>query len=303
MANHTSYRQFLAKLPTQDRERLIARNNRSAVLRLLVLIILISALIVGIVKQVTLWGGLMLPLGVLLVFLFTLMHETTHKTAFKSAWINYVISRLSGLIIMMPPHWFEAFHFAHHRHTHCVDKDPEMAYPKPTTLTQYVLFISGLPIALSQIKLILSNAFKGSDANYISVIDRPKIKQEARWMLAIYLGAAVISIWLQSSLLITVWLLPLLLGQPFLRLFLLAEHHHCANDDNMFANTRTTYTNSLLRFLTWEMSYHVEHHVLPAVPFHQLAAFHEKTKPHCEVLQSGYAKLHLSWIKQYCFKR
>ncbi|MHB8475365.1 MAG: fatty acid desaturase [Steroidobacteraceae bacterium] len=58
----------------------------------------------------------------------------------------------------------------------------------------------------------------------------------------------------------------MLAGQPFLRLFLMAEHAGCALSDNMFANTRTTYTNGTLRLLAWQMPFHVEHHCFGGAP-------------------------------------
>jgi fatty acid desaturase len=38
--------------------------------------------------------------------------------------------------------------------------------------------------------------------------------------------------------------------------------------------TRTTLTGFPIRFLMWNMPYHAEHHLCPAVPFHRLPALH-----------------------------
>ena len=85
---------------------------------------------------------------------------------------------------------------------------------------------------------------------------------------------------------------PVLLGQPFLRLYLLAEHWGCANGSDMFVNTRTTETNGLVRLLAWNMPYHVEHHAYPAVPFHSLPALHPLVRAEIVVLTPGYRALH-----------
>ena len=81
--------------------------------------------------------------GILVVFLFTAMHETVHGTAFKSALLNRVVSTVAGFLVFIPPVWFRYFHFAHHRHTHDPDNDPELMSPKPETVAQYVLYLSG----------------------------------------------------------------------------------------------------------------------------------------------------------------
>lgn len=43
-------------------------------------------------------------------------------------------------------------------------------------------------------------------------------------------------------------------------------------------NTRTIYMNPVLRFLYWNMNYHCEHHMFPAVPSHALPQLHEAIK-------------------------
>ena len=92
-----------------------------------------------------------------------------------------------------------------------------------------------------------------------------------------------------TPVLFWVWLLPVLLGQPFLRLYLLAEHGDCPQVANMFANTRTTFTTAMVRFVAWNMPYHVEHHVYPSVPFHKLPALHGLMRDELRVTADGYA--------------
>ena len=46
-------------------------------------------------------------------------------------------------------------------------------------------------------------------------------------------------------------------------------------------NTRTVYMNPVIRFLYWNMNYHVEHHMFPMVPYHRLAELHEEIKHDC----------------------
>ena len=90
---------------------------------------------------------------------------------------------------------------------------------------------------------------------------------------SLFLVAAGLSlVW--TDVVLWVWVVPALLGQPFLRLYLLAEHGDCPEVANMFENTRTTFTTRAVRWLAWNMPYHVEHHVWPTVPFHRLPEVH-----------------------------
>ena len=89
--------------------------------------------------------------------------------------------------------------------------------------------------------------------------------------LLIY-AAGLASIALGSGAVLYYWFIPAVLAQPFLRALLIVEHTRCSQDRNRLTNTRTTLTGFPIRFLMWNMPYHAEHHLYPAVPFHQLPA-------------------------------
>lgn len=82
--------------------------------------------------------------------------------------------------------------------------------------------------------------------------------------------------------------MPAILGQPFLRAYLLAEHGLCPPVADMLANSRTTYTARAVRLLAWNMPYHAEHHCFPAVPFHRLPDLHRHLGPALKSTAPGY---------------
>ena len=84
------------------------------------------------------------------------------------------------------------------------------------------------------------------------------------------------------------WIVPYLVGQAFLRPYLLAEHTACAFTRDCLDNTRTTLTLSLVRLFAWNMPYHAEHHAYPAVPFHALPRLHERVRGEIANLEPGY---------------
>jgi len=243
------------------------------------------------------WPVLMLVQGVLLVFLFTLMHEAAHRTPFRSAWINKAVSWVCGLVLCLPPEWFRYFHFAHHRFTQDTENDPELASSKPETLGQYIWHVSGLPVWRGQIAAAIKNAMWANQDTFVPERGRHKVMREARIMLAVYSVLLAGSLMAGSTLLIWVWIVPMLLGQPFLRLYLLAEHGRCPLVANMLENSRTTFTNSMVRWLAWNMPYHAEHHAYPAVPYHKLPNFHAVTAQHLKMTQDGYANFSIDYVK------
>jgi len=85
------------------------------------------------------------------------------------------------------------------------------------------------------------------------------------------IGTFVIMLRLDWQLtLVSLAIVPLIVGQLFLRPYLYAEHTGCDRTRSAFQNTRTTYTGMVTRWFAWNMPYHVEHHAYPSIPFHAL---------------------------------
>lgn len=230
--------------------------------------------------------------GVALVFLFAPLHETIHRTAFKNRRANLAVAWLCGLVLAIPPTDFRAFHWAHHRHTQDPGRDPELATPKPATLAQYLVQLSGLPFWRDRALALLRPASGHPAMPYLSAKEHRKVVFEARAFLLVYGCVAAVAVLTGSALPLVYWLGPVLLAQPALRAFLLAEHTGCPEVPEMTRNTRTTLTVRLVRFLGWNMPYHAEHHLHPSVPFHALPRLHTRIVDRLAQVSSGYRTAH-----------
>ena len=235
------------------------------------LAIAISSVLIGLsLGSLWVWPAMVLQ-GLFLVFLFAAAHESIHRTAFKTRWINDWVAAVSGFVLVLPPKYFRLFHFAHHRYTQDPGRDPELGFPKPQSLGAYLLMASGLVIWVKQTQTLFRHALGQVDEDFIPAGQRPEIIAEARLYLVAYSLAALLSLLSGSAVLLFVWVLPMILGQPFLRLYLLAEHVDCPLVPDMLRNTRTIYSIAPVRWLAWNMPYHTAHHAYPALPFHSLA--------------------------------
>jgi fatty acid desaturase len=237
--------------------------------------------------------------GIVLIFLFTLEHEAVHATAFRTHWLNRAVAEAAGLLVVVPPRWFRYFHFAHHRHTQDAARDPELETPKPSTWWEYVRHLSALPYWRAQMSTILANALGRKIGSYVPAPAHRRIVTEARAYVAFYAGFAALGLAANWTWALELWLVPLLLGQPFLRTYLLAEHGACPLVADMLTNTRTTFTNRAMRFLAWNMPYHTAHHVLPVVPFHRLDALTELLERRLATTADGYVDAHRQIRRQW----
>ncbi|TNE34278.1 MAG: fatty acid desaturase [Alphaproteobacteria bacterium] len=290
-------RDFLKSLTPSQRAMLLERSDVRGLLHFGgqgALILLLAALIA---MKGPGWPFLMLPEGILIAFLFPALHESVHRTAFNSLWLNKAVARACGFLILLPAEWFRYFHVEHHRFTQDPSRDPELLTLHPATRAQYFLYLTGLPLWLSHAKTLFRNAFGRIDDAFVPEHGRMGVKREAQAMLLLYAVLLGVSIALETSILLYVWIIPALIGQPFLRLFLLPEHTGCPNGPDVFENTRTTLTNRLVQRLGWNMSFHAEHHCFPAVPFHRLESFHMLTRFHLKVTSPGYLAFHREFLK------
>jgi fatty acid desaturase len=227
--------------------------------------------------------------GILLTFLFTPLHECIHRTAFKARALNGTVAFIAGALLLLPAEYFRAFHFAHHRFTQDPARDPELAFPKPANRRAWLWHVSGIPYWIGQGRGLVTRALgRAPETFYKDETQRRAVIREARVMLGVYGVILILSLATGSTVALFYWVIPALLGQPALRLYLLAEHALCPLSEDMLENTRTTHTNAAVRFVAWNMPYHAEHHAHPAVPFHRLPDLHRQLGPHLKMTSPGY---------------
>ena len=238
--------------------------------------------------------------GFSLATMFAALHECCHRTAFESNRLNDGIAWFAGLLSFYNSTFYRRYHKWHHRYTQIPDKDPEFEDPKPQNLLEYLLEISAIPWWRSKLLGHFRIAFgKLENCPYISETARAEVIRSTRLQLLVYFVAIAVSIFLKQPLFLIYWLFPLAIGQPILRMILLAEHTGCTYDENPLTNTRTTLTLWPIRFLMWNMPYHAEHHLYASIPFHSLAKAHTNLLPQLERVELGYLKVNRNILASF----
>ncbi len=287
------HREALAAIPDAEMTALRRVSDRAGLIQLGGHLGLLTLTGTGILMSDGLWRiPAILVHGIVLVFLFAPLHETIHGTAFRTPWLNRLVSTVAGFVILLPPVWFSFFHFAHHRHTQDPDRDPELRGGGIADIGTYLYRLTGWPYWRGQVATIISMALGRQPPDFVPPRARPRVWREARLFLAGYVFLFGLSVLFQSALLVWLWVLPVLVGQPFLRAYLMAEHTACPLIPDMLRNTRTTFASPVVRWLAWQMPNHTAHHAAPQVPFHRLPALTDLLERQLRSTADGYPDAH-----------
>jgi fatty acid desaturase len=290
--------EFVTRADLLPRERMVALSRKTNVQGLAHLALHTIALAVtgALLWQAdsTWWvGPAMVVHGIVVAFLFCFHHELIHRTVFTRPLMNDALAVVTGWLVFYPAFYFRLFHYAHHRHTQDREHDPELVVAPPTTRAAYLWWAMSFAYMWRRFGTSFVHAFTGR-AKQPFIRDRhvADCVAEARLMWAGYILVIAASVYFEIWVALQYWLGPILLGQPFLRLYLMAEHVGCDSGDDMIANARTTISNPVVRILAWNMPYHTEHHLFPSVPFHALPELHREIKDQLRFVAPGYIAVH-----------
>ena len=213
-------------------------------------------------------------------------HECSHGTAFKTPWMNNAVYYLASFMVIREPKVWKWSHARHHTDTIVVGRDYEIMGHRPTRVLRHMLAMVGVPQTWGTLKSLVRHAggrLSADEQSFIPSMEQASVFRTARIMLVLYALCIGLAVGFQS------WYLALILGPlPAMGgvwlayVFGLTQHAGLAeNVLDHRQNCRTIYMNPVFRFLYWNMNYHIEHHMFPMVPYHQLPALHQLMKDDC----------------------
>ena len=237
--------------------------------------------------------------GITIVTMFAPMHECVHRTAFASPTANAVVGWIAGVIGFYNSTFYRYYHAWHHRYTRDPARDPELMFPRATSRAAYLREISAVQFWYRRaIDYPLIALGRTEALPFVPAAARRSVAISMSFQLAIYLAAAA-SIALGYTFALYFYFLPALLAMPLLRAYLITEHTGCSQDGNGLSNTRTTLTVFPIRLIMWNMPYHADHHLFPAVPFHQLPALHAQVGDRFAHVAPGYIATNRAILRSF----
>ncbi len=231
---------------------------------------------------------------------FGLLHEISHGTAFAPGRLNGLAGWIAGFSHFMSPAMMRCFHFEHHRHTHELDRDPELMgfrfmarWPGPLLS---LLLMTGMQMLVARVGWLFFAALIPPSRPWQRILpfvgerDRPRVIAEARLLL----GAHAILLALALSVLpqLRFYYLGILVGHSILAIYTMCEHRGLTAEGTVLERTRSIETTAWIRWLLWNMPYHAEHHAWPAIPWYALPELHREVRGHLPHRGLGILALH-----------
>ena len=209
----------------------------------------------------------LVPLSLLHLYFYGLIHELTHNNIFARAKTNVLVGHMLCPLNLVYFHTFKTVHLQHHRFAQVPEVDPVCTLKKDGTPFNPFWYLIIWPyyavrwyvrhIAQHRDRRRLLTRYLAFTAGIYS-------------LFALGLACGVL------STLLFFWALPVYIGTVFLiGIRNLIEHYGC--ESTRYRTSRTV-TNRLLNRLTFNSFLHLEHHLLPTASIAQLRELHERNR-------------------------
>ena len=293
--------------PNIDEKTLKELSKRSDIKGLTDVSIFIVALILSgylcIISWGTLWSipALLLYGNIFYCKIISIQHETNHETYFKTRALNKFFYHITSLLGGFEAVRWKWSHFHHHTYTiftHEEVYDYENNSPKPTEPIRFLLNFLPLGPIINIQKIrhfthfeIIKHSF-GIITPVVNITvpekEIKKIINSSRLYVGFWLIIILSSIFFKTWLPIIMLILPPFYGNTILMICGMTQHAGLAdNVKDHRKSTRTVIMNPFFSFLYSNMEYHIEHHIFPKIPCHNLKAFHNVVKDQMPTPRKG----------------
>jgi beta-carotene hydroxylase len=188
--------------------------------------------------------------------LFTVMHDSMHRTAHESRFVNDLLGRLSALPLTVTMPLFRAVHYEHHSHTNDPERDPDLIVNRGP---RWALPFWCLGIVVEYRRHYFGRRMWRDRSDLIEAI-----AMECLLLGAIVLAAATGTF----ATLAIVWLVPAVIAVVALALCFDFLPHYPYESKERYLDTRI-YPGRLLNALLLGQNYHLIHHLWTTIPWYR----------------------------------
>ena len=222
--------------------------------------------------EIPVWLG-MIGNTVFIYAIYTVVHEAVHANISSRhrglQWVDTVAGLIACVPLLLHYHQHRRQHMAHHAHTN-EDCDPDI-YARGNFLGWVFL---RLPVAL---------------LGYFNPVQQYRDCQRFNCTRIEYVYTAISFLFYATLLiglvasgygwdLLLLWFIPWWIGQTVMLTFFTWTPHHDHHETGRYRNTRVSLF-PLANVLLQGQSYHLIHHMMPAIPYYRYRAVFDELRP------------------------
>ncbi|TWU11140.1 fatty acid desaturase family protein [Allorhodopirellula heiligendammensis] len=248
------------------------------------------------------WWALLASLPLYLVCAASLhgISLFTHEAVHGVLSTNRTVNRLLGIVCAWPVlqnySAYKVLHLQHHKHLgHEGDPDHYNNYSRWSWLVfamHWVRLLIGYPVYIVMIPILGFRQGKLGDRLWIL----------ADVGLLAILIATVCASPLPWSLLLHVWLIPMLLINTMVNIRGMSQHTFLENPVDPIQGTRSILTHPLTEFFMCSENHHLEHHLFPRVPWYHLKGLHVEVRDQLVARQAPFIDSYFAFVREFIGK-
>jgi fatty acid desaturase len=217
-----------------------------------------------------------------------LMHDAAHKRLFKSVRINDVVGQyLCAAPLLFSMYSYRKLHLKHHQ-APLAEDDPDLSLigGYPVSKSSFARKLARDTFGISYFKFIryfIHMSRKTNKSNSPAIGAKIRVREDAptvEIVTSIIVVNALIFLALTAAhhpwCYVSFWLLPAITAlQVLLRIRGIAEHSGYQYNRNQMLSARTVRSSwQTFVFAPHSVNFHIEHHVYPSIPHHNLSKAH-----------------------------
>jgi fatty acid desaturase len=207
------------------------------------------------------------------------MHEGAHHNLFRHPVADRLIGFLCGVPVMISCSNYRATHMLHHHYENTANDPDNLATIVPGKISRWFIYygwyLVGMPVYA--VLLLATGPWRA--------------ERQREKLICVLEGATLVAIYSSlawaaprfgiTKILLVGWVAGLVAASLIANMRGLAEHTllYQGNPPDPLQTTRSTPSNPLVSFFFNNQNYHLEHHLFPRVPWHNLVAVHRLLEP------------------------
>jgi len=225
------------------------------------------------------------------ISLFT--HEAVHGTLSRNKILNGMLGAVCAIPVLQNYSAYRVLHLRHHQHLgEEGDPDHYANYTRWSWLVfcmNWARLLVGYPVYIIAIPILgFRHGGAAARAGILAEISATVILVSAVWL------SAIPAAWVWQA-----WAIPMIFINTMVNIRGMSQHTLLEHAEDEVRGTRSILTGPVVRFFMCNENYHLEHHLYPGVPWHQLPAVHVELSADLRKQGAPYIPSYSSFVVEF----